>query len=87
MPYRMPNEPVMTRVGPSRATLGMALVHRHTAAERGRGHKLLAEVSEMCRRTGEALGDLPTIEVCMARESFPPGLCPPALSVSRLLYR
>ena len=29
----------------TRATLGMALVHRHTAAERDRGHKLLAEAS------------------------------------------
>ena len=32
----------------ARAALGMALVHRHTAAERGRGQQLLAEVSEMC---------------------------------------
>ena len=52
----------------ARGTLGMALVHRHTAAERGRGHKLLAEVSEMCLRTGQALGDVPLIEAYSARE-------------------
>jgi hypothetical protein len=40
----------------ARAALGMALVHRHTAAERGRGQQLLAEVSEMALRTGQALG-------------------------------
>jgi hypothetical protein len=52
----------------ARGALGVTLVHRHTAAERGRGHKLLAEVSEMCLRTGQALGDLPMIEVYSARE-------------------
>ena len=31
-------------------TLGLALVHRQTAAERDRGHKLLSEVSEMLLR-------------------------------------
>ena len=30
----------------ARVTLGVALVHRHTDAERDRGQKLLAEVSE-----------------------------------------
>jgi hypothetical protein len=53
----------------ARGALGMALVHRHTAAERDRGHKLLAEVSEMCRRTGQALGDLPQLEAYLARET------------------
>ena len=43
------------------AALGMALVHRHTAAERGRGQQLLAEVSEMVLRTGQALGALPLL--------------------------
>jgi hypothetical protein len=52
----------------ARGALGVTLVHRHTAAERGRGHKLLAEVSEMCLRTGQALGDLPMIEVYSAQE-------------------
>ena len=31
----------------ARMTLGLALVHRHTAAERDRGQKLLAEVSDV----------------------------------------
>jgi class 3 adenylate cyclase len=52
----------------ARAALGMALVHRHTAAERGRGQQLLAEVSEMVLRTGQALGALPLVEVYVARE-------------------
>ena len=46
----------------ARAALGMALVHRHTAAERGRGQQLLAEVSEMVLRTGQALGALPLLD-------------------------
>jgi class 3 adenylate cyclase len=52
----------------ARAALGMALVHRHTAAERGRGHKLLAEANEMARRSGQALNDVPFFEVYVARE-------------------
>ncbi|MGO9924758.1 MAG: ATP-binding protein, partial [Mycobacterium sp.] len=52
----------------ARGALGMALVHRHTAAERGRGQQLLAEAYEMCLRTGQALGDLPLVEVYVARE-------------------
>jgi hypothetical protein len=52
----------------ARGALGVTLVHRHTAAERGRGHKLLAEAYEMCLRTGQALGDLPLVEVYVARE-------------------
>jgi hypothetical protein len=53
----------------ARGTLGMALVHRHMAAERGRGQQLLAEVSEMCLRSGQALGDVQLVEVYSARES------------------
>ena len=46
-PTRLPNDPVMTsRVAITRMTLGLALVHRPTDAERDRGQKLLAEVSE-----------------------------------------
>ena len=52
----------------ARGALGMALVHRRAAAERGRGYKLLAEVSEMCRCSGQALNDVPIIEVYSARE-------------------
>ena len=36
----------------ARMTLGLALVHRQTAAERDRGQKLLAEVSDVFLRRG-----------------------------------
>ena len=48
----------------ARATLGLALVHRHTVAERDRGHKLLAEISDVLYN----LCDLPLVEVYLARE-------------------
>jgi len=51
-----------------RLTLGVALVHRHTAAERDRGQKILAEVSEVFMHRGHNLGELPTINVYLARE-------------------
>ena len=49
-------------------TLGVALVHRQTAAERDRGQKLLADVSDMFLRRGHNLGDLPIVNVYLARE-------------------
>jgi hypothetical protein len=52
----------------ARVTLGVALVHRHTASERDRGHKLLAEVSDVFLRWQYVLCELPTIEVYAARE-------------------
>jgi hypothetical protein len=52
----------------ARATLGMALVHRHTDAERSRGQKLLAEVSDVFLRRGHNLGDRPLVDVYVARE-------------------
>jgi class 3 adenylate cyclase len=52
----------------ARATLGVALVHRHTAAERDRGEKLLAEESEVFLRREHNLGDLPIINMYVARE-------------------
>ena len=39
-----------------RATLGVALVHRQTAAERDRGQKLLVEVSEVLPTPGTQPG-------------------------------
>ena len=51
-----------------RVTLGVALVHRQTAAERDRGQKLLAEVSEMLLQRGHNLSELPIVNVYMARE-------------------
>jgi class 3 adenylate cyclase len=52
----------------ARLALGVALVHRPTAAEHDRGHKLLAEVSEVLLRRGQQLGELPIINVHLARE-------------------
>jgi hypothetical protein len=49
--------------------LGVALVHRHTAAERDRGQKLVAEVSEAFLRRGHNLGELPLVDVYSARET------------------
>lgn len=48
--------------------LGFALVHRPTAAERDRGQKLLAELSEAFLRRGRHLCDLPLVEAYLARE-------------------
>ena len=65
----MPNDPVMiSQLAFTRATLGMALVHRQTAAERDRGHKLLAEVGDVFLRRGHNLCDLPLVNVYVARE-------------------
>ena len=53
----------------ARETLGFALVHRDTTAERDRGRQLLAQVSEMFVRQGQQGCDVPLIEVYLARES------------------
>ena len=53
----------------TRATLGLALVHRSTDAERVRGQKLLAEVSDTYRRHGHNLCELPLVEGFSTRES------------------
>jgi len=53
----------------ARMTLGLALVHRQQAAERDRGQKLLAEVSDVfLLRQGYLLGELPLVNVYLARE-------------------
>jgi class 3 adenylate cyclase len=49
-------------------TLGLALVHRPAAAERDRGHTLLADVSEMLAHRRHNLADLPIVNVYSARE-------------------
>ena len=49
-------------------TLGLALVHRHTDAERDRGQKLLNEASDVILRRGHNLSELPLINVYLARE-------------------
>jgi class 3 adenylate cyclase len=52
----------------ARMALGVALVHRHTAAERDRGQTLLAAVRDVFARDAHNLGDLPLVEVYVARE-------------------
>jgi class 3 adenylate cyclase len=52
----------------ARLTLGGALVHRRTAAEGDRGHKLLALVSDVFVRRRQQLCELPIINVYLARE-------------------
>jgi class 3 adenylate cyclase len=52
----------------ARMTLGLALVHRQTAAEGDRGQKLLAEVSDVFVRRGHNLAELPLVNVYVARE-------------------
>ena len=52
----------------TRMTLGLALVHRQTAADRDRGHKLMAEVGDVFVRRGYALGELPLVNAYLARE-------------------
>jgi class 3 adenylate cyclase len=52
----------------ARATLGVALVHRHTDADRHRGQSLLADISEEFPRREFVLGELPVVNVYVARE-------------------
>jgi hypothetical protein len=52
----------------ARMTLGGALVHRHSEAERDQGHKLLAEVSDVFLRRGHNQPEVPIVDVYAARE-------------------
>jgi class 3 adenylate cyclase len=54
----------------ARMTLGLALVHRQSAAERDGGQQLLAEVREMFLGWQLHLCELPTVNVYLAREWF-----------------
>jgi hypothetical protein len=67
----------------ARMTLGVALVHRHTAAERDRGQKLLAEVSDVLVRRGYGLSELPIVDVYLARERARGGDRDDAISLMR----
>jgi hypothetical protein len=67
----------------ARMTLGLALVHRPTDAERDRGQKLLAEVSDLLMRQRYALGELPLVNVYLAREWFRRGDRDEAISLMR----
>jgi class 3 adenylate cyclase len=51
-----------------RATLAVALVHRHAAADRDRGQRLLEESSDVFLRQGYLLSELPLVNVYLARE-------------------
>src|SRR5271163_1961059 len=53
----------------ARMTLGVALAHRQETADRDRGQQVLAKVSQVLRRPGYNLCDLPIVEVYLARES------------------
>jgi hypothetical protein len=62
-------------------TLGLALVHG--APQQARGQKLLAEVSEVFLRQGFALGELPLVNVYLARETARRGDRDEAISLMR----
>jgi class 3 adenylate cyclase len=51
-----------------RITLGVALVHRPTDAERDRGQKLLAEAIDLFSRGGYVQAELPILNAYVARE-------------------
>jgi hypothetical protein len=63
--------------------LGIALVHRETAAAGDRGQALLAEVSDVLERQRHNLGDLPLVNVYLARESARRGDCDEAIPLMR----
>jgi hypothetical protein len=63
--------------------LGVALVQRQTAPERDRGQKLLAEVSDVFLRQGHNLGELPIVNVYLARERARGGDREDAISLMR----
>jgi hypothetical protein len=52
----------------ARMTLGHALVHRDTAADHERGQDILADVTDASQQRGHYLGDLPIVNVHVARE-------------------
>jgi class 3 adenylate cyclase len=64
-------------------TLGFALVHRQTDADRYRGQQLLAEVSDAFVRWGLSLGELSLVNVYLARERARRGDRDEAISVMR----
>ena len=67
----------------ARMTLGLALVHRQTDADRDHGHELLAEVSDMFLRGGYLLFELPLVNVYLAREQARDGDRDEAITLMR----
>nr|WP_255605303.1 adenylate/guanylate cyclase domain-containing protein [Mycolicibacterium xanthum] len=63
--------------------LGVALVHRSSAADRDRGQKLLAEVSDVFEHQRHNLGDRPLVNVYVARENARRGDRDEALQLMR----
>ena len=57
------------QLGVAWLTLGLALVHRDTDAERDRGQQLLAEVREVFLRGRHFLCDIPLLDAYIARET------------------
>ena len=70
-------------LGMVRAALGVALVHHAEAEERDRGQKLLGEVSEAFLQRGYALGELPLVNVYLAREKARRGELDEAIKLMR----
>ncbi len=70
-------------VGFIRGTLGLALMHRETAAERDLGRTLGAEVGEVFRNHGRNLCDLPIVEMYLAREGARDGDRDDAIALMR----
>jgi hypothetical protein len=70
-------------VAMAQVTLGLALVHGPTDAERDPGQKLLAEVSDVFLRQGYLLGELPLVNVYLAHEWFRRGNRDEAISLMR----
>jgi hypothetical protein len=64
-------------------TLGDALVHRPSTADRIRGEKLLTEISDLLLRLGQNLGALPIVNAYLARERARRGSHDEALPLMR----
>jgi adenylate cyclase len=56
-------------LGAVRITLGLALVHRDSPADRERGLKLLAEVRDMCLHQRFYMTELPIVDAYTGRET------------------
>jgi hypothetical protein len=71
----------------ARMTLGLALVHRPTDADRDHGHELLAELSDVFLRRGYPQFELPLANVYMAREQARDGDRDKAITLMRAAAR
>jgi len=69
MPRRLPNDQATITRHRSPGALGLARVHRDTAADRDRGQQVLAEISDVFVGLKQQLCDRPLINVYSAREA------------------